>query len=143
MNTVEKAHAKYCPECSSASLNLSDLSEEVECRSCSWKGLKSKLYTVPVFHTAGSDEQVANWLANELKDILRKSFMSAFVPFLRTWGFISDPGPSTNPPSAQQRETVRQVALYMQRVHKAILVAITEVREQLENERVGASKEKK
>jgi len=129
------AQAYFCPKCGSPSLKQTSKfwTEEnkapVHCDACQWDGDQSQLAVAPFKHEFRSDEDIAQNMMVDLRNVLAKSAAVTYGRFLLKWGFLDQPVSAV------------QLAHYMDSIARAVVKTIIETRkgmaEEKSRERVG------
>jgi hypothetical protein len=119
------AEAYFCPKCQSpveVPVTLLGVPGDVRC-SCGWYGMHTELAVSKFKHEFASDEEIANRMSSDLRNLLAKTAGSSYAAFLLKWGFLDQP---------VQRA---QLARYLQDIAKAVVPAIIETRKKLVEEK--------
>lgn len=114
-----QAEAVFCPQCQSpveVPVSLLSRPMDVACTACGWKGVHTQLAVVPFKHEFKSDEQIAEEMARDLRNILSKTAAVTYGSFLLKWGFLDQP------------ISAYQFARYLEGIAKSAVVSITETR---------------
>ena len=130
-----QAQAYFCPQCGSPSIvtPLTIVTENggspAECKACPWKGDRKDLAVAPFKHEFKSDEDIAQNMMRDLRNVLAKSAAVTYGKFLLKWGFLDQP------------ISALQLARYMDSIAQAVVRTIIETRtamaEEKSRERVG------
>lgn len=115
----------FCPRCSGAAVNFSQVAGLADCSSCGWKGVLSELVTTVIQHDLGSNEKLLETFAVDMRNLFSKTAAKPLALFLKDWGFLPESDP------AQQ---VKFLSRYMAAMARAMVRAVIEEREKIEKE---------
>jgi hypothetical protein len=87
---------------------------------CGWRGLQSELVAAPFQHQSGTDAEIAERLARDLRNMMAKIAGPLFGSFLVKHGFMQLP------------LQVAELRFYLTRLAPVILKAIIEARQELQ-----------
>lgn len=124
----------FCPECGSPSLEISSpLIQDVRgsictCLSCEWSGREVDLLKMPVSHGFEGKDGIIRAMMNDMKNSLATTFTPVFGRFLLRWGFLTQP------------VSIAQVRRYTVAIAGAVIQAVIQERQKLENESDGRTK---
>jgi predicted RNA-binding Zn-ribbon protein involved in translation (DUF1610 family) len=129
-----KSFVRFCPHCGSAAvkqdtliLSLHEPSVSTfDCEACSWRGPQEELVAVELTHQLGSDANLVDALASDLRRTLAREAGKPFLEFLLKWGFMAAPDPTV-------------LARYLTAIAKATLESILKERLEIEKERISES----
>lgn len=118
--------AYFCPKCHSPSVEVrtvgiltSDNSAPASCMSCRWSGFEKDLVQSAFKHEFKSDDEIADTMMRELRNLLSKTAAQSYGRFLLKWGFLDMPISGL------------QLAHYMDAIAKTVVRTIIETRKQL------------
>jgi hypothetical protein len=120
--------AVFCPKCQSPSVTFLGSSLELQkrvvaCGACGWGGTEDQLAQSTFKHEFKSDDEIAQAMMVDLRNLLAKNAAVTYGAFLSKWGFIDQP------PSAVQ------LGRYMMEIAKATAKAVIELRKTLVEEK--------
>lgn len=124
-----QAQAFFCPQCGSpvdtgkVSAVALGVAVPAFCPACGWHGETKDLAVAPFKHSFASDEDVAQSMTRELRNVLAKTAAQSYGSFLLKWGFLDQP------------ITALQLSTYMDAIAKAVVRTIIETRKTLTEER--------
>jgi len=127
MNTISTGDKAYfCPTCGSSAIEASTLvGGAASCSSCQWSGLTTDLVVHVFKHDLGTSDDVVKAFAQEFKGLIGKHMATPLAALLHKWGFFV-----SNPPKSEE------LTRYAVAMAKASIIAILEVRREMEKERV-------
>lgn len=134
MNNPSIDSAKFCPVCHSPSVEYGAViaaESPAKCTACDWTGTRGDLLTTRFVHQMGSAENTLRQLANDLRSLLSKDCGVFIALFLKRWGFLPD----------DQKEATKVLAKYVTNIARNMLTTIIKTRQELEQERVRATKQ--
>ncbi len=118
-----------CPQCGSPAVEYGELvNSSASCRACKWVGLREQLLATPFEHMLGTRDGIGFELFNDVRRLLTNSpaFLVSLGGFLARWGFVD----LTRP----QNEVVRTTTRYVAAIASALLRAVIEERNKIEEE---------
>ena len=123
------AQAYFCPKCGSPSLRQTSkfVTEQnrlpVHCDACQWDGDQSQLAVAPFKHEFKSDDDIAQGMMTDLRNVLAKTAAVTYGRFLLKWGFLDQPISAV------------QLAHYMDSIARAVVKTIIETRKAMAEEK--------
>ena len=126
-----EASAAFCPKCGSSSIDaplitFSGGSLPAKCTACGWAGASADLVQTSFKHEFKSDDEIAQAMMTDLRNLLAKTAAASYGSFLLKWGFLDKP------------IKAEQLGRYMMEIAKTTTRTIIETRKTLEEERARA-----
>ncbi len=128
-----EASASFCPSCGSASIEVKTIgilvpgrSAPAYCLACQWSGVESELVRTTFKHEFKSDDEIAQAMMTDLRNLLAKTAAASYGSFLLKWGFLDKPIKS------------EQLGRYIMEIAQATTRTIIETRKKMEEEAHGS-----
>lgn len=120
--------AYFCPECQSPSVTILGTSltlakRVAACGACGWGGTEDKLAQSTFKHEFKSDDEIAQAMMVDLRNLLAKTSATTYGAFLIKWGFMDQPMQAA------------QLGRYMMEIAKATAKAVIETRKAMAEEK--------
>lgn len=124
--------AYFCPKCHNPvdiPMSIFSAPIEVRCAACDWSGTHLQLVQSSFKHEFKSDEEIAQSMMTDLRNLLAKSAASTYGRWLLKWGFLDQPVQAA------------QLGRYIMEIAKAVTKTVIELRktivEEKARERIG------
>jgi hypothetical protein len=129
LNSATQDKAWFCPGCSSASIEASELGGKAKCTTCTWTGTVDDLVTYRFTHGHASKEEILHHFALDVRNLLSKQIALEFGKMLLKWGFVSLPTDSRD-----NKKFSQTIARYLGGAAQAIAKSVVETRAAIEKE---------
>jgi hypothetical protein len=119
--------AYFCPKCHNPvdvqfQLGIVGAHLPVHCTACNWDGDQSELAQSSFKHEFKSDDEIAQAMMVDLRNLLSKTAAVTYGRFLLKWGFLDQPIRS------------EQLGRYMMEIAKTVTTAVIQTRKTLAEE---------
>lgn len=127
--TQTQAQATFCPKCFSPSIKTQVITLSggggmpAHCTACGWTGASTDLVATQFKHEFKSDDEIAEVMQRDLRNLLSKTAAQTYGSFLLKWGFLDKP------------ISAYQLATYLEAISKSVATTVIETRKKLVEEK--------